>query len=56
MSNIPAQRPLPPTTATKAGRSRAGKRKEISARAPKMSKARKKAKAPKKAKTTKKDT
>jgi hypothetical protein len=44
MSNIPAARPMPPTTATKATRSRASKRKT---NAPKKAKSPKKAKAPK---------
>ncbi|KAG2632857.1 hypothetical protein PVAP13_2NG127609 [Panicum virgatum] len=44
MSNIPAARPMPPTTATKARRSRASKRKT---NAPKKAKSPKKAKAPK---------
>ncbi|CAL4952117.1 unnamed protein product [Urochloa decumbens] len=47
LSNIPAERPLPPTTATKMGRARATKRKEAPT-APKKATTTKKAKAPKK--------
>ena len=52
MSNILAARPVPPTRATKAGRSRASKRKAVT---PKKSTTPKKAKAPNKDKATKKD-